>query len=168
METILLDTDRTFTTLLQAVSSFDEQQLNEIPFAGSWTAGQVAQHLILANTGFIEVMQGPVKDAGREPDQQVGQIRADFLNFETKMKSPDFILPLPIDYSKQRQLGTLENIKSSLMHLIETMELDKICLTFELPGYGFLTRFEAIYFVNYHSQRHTHQLNNIYHHLSAE
>lgn len=168
METILLDTDRTFTTLIQAVSSFDEQQLNETPFAGSWTAGQVAQHLILANTGFIEVMQGPVKDADREPDQQVGQIRADFLNFETKMKSPDFILPLPIDYSKQRQLGTLENIKSSLMNLIETMELDKICLTFELPGYGFLTRFEAIYFVNYHSQRHTYQLNNIYHHLSEE
>lgn len=168
METILLDTDRTFTTLLQAVSSFDEQQLNEIPFSGSWTAGQVAQHLILANTGFIEVMQGPVKDADREPDQQVGQLRTDFLNFETQMKSPDFILPLPINYSKQRQLGTLENIKSSLMHLIETMELDKICLTFELPGYGFLTRFEAIYFVNYHSQRHTHQLNNIYHHLSEE
>lgn len=168
METILLDTDRTFTTLLQAASSFDEEKLNQIPFSDSWTAGQVVQHLILANTGFIEVMQGPVKDAGREPDQLVAQIRADFLNFDTKMKSPDFILPLPIDYSKQRQLGTLENIKSSLINLIQTMELDKICLTFELPGYGFLTRIEAIYFVNYHSQRHTHQLNNIYHHLSEQ
>lgn len=166
METILLDTDRTFTTLLQVISLFDEQQLNEVPFADSWTAGQVAQHLILANTGFIEVMQGPVKDADREPDQLVAQIRADFLNFGTKMKSPDFILPLPISYSKQRQLGTLENIKSSLINLIQTMELDKLCLTFELPGYGFLTRTEAIYFVNYHSQRHTHQLNNIYEYLS--
>ncbi|MBB5623276.1 hypothetical protein HDE69_004360 [Pedobacter cryoconitis] len=166
METILLDTDRTLTTLLQVVSSFDEEELNKIPFSDSWTAGQVVQHLILANTGFIEVMQGPVKDADREPDQLVAQIRADFLNFDTKMKSPDFILPLPISYSKQRQLGTLENIKSSLINLIQTMELDKICLTFELPGYGFLTRIEAIYFVNYHSQRHTHQLNNIYQYLS--
>lgn len=166
METILLDTDRTLTTLLQVVSSFDEEELNKIPFSDSWTAGQVVQHLILANTGFIEVMQGPVKDADREPDQLVAQIRADFLNFDTKMKSPDFILPLPISYSKQRQLGTLENIKSSLINLIQTMELDKICLTFELPGYGFLTRIEAIYFVNYHSQRHTHQLNNIYEYLS--
>lgn len=168
METILLDTDRTFTTLLQAVSSFGEQQLNETPFTGSWTAGQVAQHLILANTGFIEVMQGPVKETNREPDQLVAQIRADFLNFDTKMKAPDFILPLPISYSKQRQLGTLENIRTSIINLIETMELDKICLTYELPGYGFLTRIEAIYFVNYHSQRHTHQLNNIFHHLSEE
>lgn len=166
METILLDTDRTLTTLLQVVSSFDEEELNKIPFSDSWTAGQVVQHLILANTGFIEVIQGPVKDADREPDQLVAQIRADFLNFDTKMKSPDFILPLPISYSKQRQLGTLENIKSSLINLIQTMELDKICLTFELPGYGFLTRIEAIYFVNYHSQRHTHQLNNIYEYLS--
>lgn len=168
MEKILLDTDRTFTTLLQAAASFDEEELNKTPFSDSWTAGQVVQHLILANTGFIEVMQGPVKDADREPDQLVEQIRADFLNFDTKMKSPDFILPLPIDYSKQRQLGTLENIKSSLINLIQTMELDKVCLTFELPGYGFLTRIEAIYFVNYHSQRHTHQLNKIYHHLSEQ
>lgn len=57
METILLDTDRTLTTLLQVVSSFDEEELNKIPFSDSWTAGQVVQHLILANTGFIEVMQ---------------------------------------------------------------------------------------------------------------
>ncbi|QNK63134.1 DinB family protein [Pedobacter sp. PAMC26386] len=165
METILLDTDQTFTNLLQIVSAFDDKQLNEIPFKGSWTAGQVLQHLILANSGFIEVMQGPVKETERKPDQQVALIRKDFLNFDSKMESPDFILPLPISYSKQRQIGTLENIKSGLLHLVDTAELDKTCLAFELPGYGFLTRFEAVYFVNYHTQRHSHQLKNIYQYL---
>jgi hypothetical protein len=166
MGTILIDTDQTFTALIKTVSSFDEEQLNDIPFEGSWTAGQVVQHLILSNSGFIEVMQGPVKEAERKPDQLVETIKKDFLNFDIKMKSPEFVLPLPISYSKPRQLGTLENIKSSLLHLVETMELDKLCLTFELPGYGFLTRVEAVYFVNYHTQRHTHQLKNIYKHLS--
>ncbi|MGY0037967.1 DinB family protein [Pedobacter sp. NJ-S-72] len=166
METILIDIEETFTNLIKTVSLFDEEQLNDIPFEGSWTAGQVVQHLIISNSGFIEVMQGPVKEAERKPDQLVAEIRKDFLNFDIKMESPEFVLPLPISYSKSRQLGTLENIKSSLLHLIETMELDKLCLTFELPGYGFLTRVEAVYFVNYHTQRHTHQLNNIYQHLS--
>jgi len=166
MGTILIDTEQTFTTLIKTVSSFDEERLNVIPFEGSWTAGQVVQHLILANSGFIEVMQGPVKEPERKPDQLVTRIRTDFLNFDVKMESPEFILPLPIDYSKSKQLGTLENIKSGLLHLIETVELDKVCMTFELPGYGFLTRFEAVYFVNYHTQRHTHQLRNIYQYLS--
>ncbi|KIO78785.1 hypothetical protein TH53_01475 [Pedobacter lusitanus] len=165
MGTILTDTDQTFNNLVKTVSSFDEGQLNEIPFEGSWTAGQVVQHLILANSGFIEVMQGPVKETEREPDQLVTRIREDFLNFATKLQAPEFILPLPIDYSKTRQLGTLENIKSGLLHLIETTELDKTCLTFELPVYGFLTRMEAVYFVNYHTQRHNNQLENIYQHL---
>jgi hypothetical protein len=162
METILIDTEQTFTTLIETVSSFDEEQLNDIPFKGSWSGGQVVQHLILANSGFIEVMQGPVKEPEREPDQLVGRIKKDFLNFDVKMESPEFILPLPISYSKSRQLGTLENIKSGLLHLIETMDLDQVCLAFELPEYGFLTRFEAVYFVNYHTQRHTRQLKNIY------
>jgi len=165
MGTILLDTDQTFTELIKTVLLFDEDQLNAIPFEGSWTAGQIVQHLILANSGFMEVMQGPVKEPEREPDQLAGKIRKDFLNFEVKMESPEFILPLAISYSKSRQLGTLENIKSKLQHLISTMELDRVCLTFELPGYGFLTRFEAVYFVNYHTQRHTHQLKNSYAHL---
>ncbi len=168
METILIDTDKTFTALHQLISSFDEEQLNDIPFEGSWTAGQVVQHLILANSGFLEVMQGPVKDTERIPDEQVEHIKRDFLNFSIKMESPDFILPLPLSYSKHRQLGTIEEIKSGILHVIETMDLSKICMTFELPGYGFLTRFEAVYFVNYHTQRHTHQLKNIYHHFTAQ
>lgn len=168
METILTDIDQTFVNLHQLILSFDETQLNDIPFAGSWTAGQVAQHLILANSGFIEIMQGPVKDTERRPDQQIEQIKKDFLNFGLKMESPEFILPLPMSYNKHRQLGTLENIRSELLNLIRTNDLSKTCLTFELPVYGFLTRLEAVYFVNYHTQRHTHQLKNIYHHLTLK
>ena len=120
---------------------------------------QASVNLILANSGFIGVMQGPVKDTERRPDQQVEQIKKNFLNFGVKMQSPDFILPLRISYNRQRQLGSLENIRNGLINLIKT------CRAFELPGYGFLTRHEAVCFVNYHTQRHIYQLRNIYHHL---
>ncbi len=37
--------------LIQIVSSLDDEQLNQVPFTGSWTAGQVVEHVIRAASG---------------------------------------------------------------------------------------------------------------------
>jgi hypothetical protein len=58
-------------------------------------------------------------------------------------------------------MNSLEEIKATIDHAIQTLELSRTCLAFEIPVYGFLTRTEAIYFVIYHTQRHIQQLKNI-------
>lgn len=65
-------------------------------------------------------------------------------------------------YEKAYLLGALQDIKAGLDHAVTTLDLTKTCLAFELPVFGYLTRLEAIYFVIYHTQRHLHQLKNIY------
>ena len=42
------DVNKTFTELAEIISSFNEDQINLIPFEGSWTAGQVGEHIILS------------------------------------------------------------------------------------------------------------------------
>ena len=159
---VLTEIDETITEFCQHISSFTQEQTNVVPFEGSWTAGQLAMHVIMSASGFLEIMNGPVKETERKADELVATIKKDFLDFNSKMKSPDFVVPPDTSYNKEELLHSLEDIKAKIKQAIETLDLTKTCLAFELPVYGFLTRLEAVYFILYHTQRHIHQLKNIH------
>ncbi len=158
------DINQTFEELTEIVSSFHSDQINVIPFEGSWTSGQVAEHILLSVSGFEQVINGPVAETSRAPDELKDKIKAVFLDFNTKMKSPEFIIPKDKKYEKQEFLNSFKKYKSKIHHAIATLDLTKTCLALELPVFGFLTRLECIYFILYHSQRHFHQLKNIHEH----
>lgn len=158
---LLSQIDETSEELLQVLDSFEQELINIVPSEGSWTAGQLAQHLVMSGSGFVEMINGEVKETGRKPDEQVETIKNTFLNFNIKMKSPDFIVPPSATYNKMHLLSSLKDIHKEMDRAIKTLDLSKTCLGFELPMMGFLTRLEAIYFVLYHTQRHMHQLKNI-------
>ncbi len=158
----LTEADKTFTELLQLISLIDEDKINIVPFEDSWTAGQVAQHIILSAGGFVQLLNGPVKDTARDPEQNVANLRAAFLNFNIKMKSPDFIIPPDKIYQKQELVNTLGDIKTGFLKAIDTLDLTKTCTLFEMPILGYITRAEGIAFTIVHTQRHIHQLKKIY------
>lgn len=158
---VITELENSLDEFQELVSSFDEKQINKRPYEGSWTAGQVAQHIIMANSGFGEVLNGPVKNTERAPDEQVEKIKRDFLDFTLKMNAPDFIIPHNKEYRKGSLLEALESMKLNVTRAVSDLDLTQTCLAFELPVYGHLTRLEAIYFVIYHTQRHAHQLKKI-------
>ncbi len=143
------------------LSPLSQKEINTIPFEGSWTAGQLAKHVIISNSGFAEMLNGPVGNRYGKHDELVQRIKADFLNFSIKMKSPEFVEPKKIDYNKEDLLSSLEALNNKLNQSIQSLDLSKTCLAFELPVYGILTRLEAVCFVIYHTKRHIHQLRNI-------
>jgi hypothetical protein len=155
------ETSQTFTELLEILSSIQEEKFNTIPITGSWTAGQLAQHVILSAGGFVQLLNGPVKDTERDPEANIPNLKAMFLDFNTKMKSPDFIVPEDRHYDKQELINTLQEIKAGLLKAIETLDTTKTCTAFELPASGYITRAEGITFAIVHTQRHVHQLKNI-------
>lgn len=165
---IFIEIDITFTELIQIISSFEDEEINTVPFTGSWTAGQLARHLILSGTAFVELLNGPVKETERKPDEMVEGIRKSFLDFNTKFNSPDFVVPENINFKKDYLINSLEKIKEEIKKAILNLDLSKTCTAFETPVIGFLTRLEAIYFVIYHTQRHIHQLKNIYQKLGKK
>src|SRR5438067_693566 len=79
--------------LLHVLDFFDNENINTVPFEGSWTAGQVAQHILKSASGVSAALNGPVKTANRDPGQHLKLLGDIFLNFDIKMKSPDFVLP---------------------------------------------------------------------------
>ncbi len=61
-----MDTQQTFaeidsvlTNMIKTLSLFTEEEINTIPFEGSWTPGQVAQHIILSDSGFCLIIIRP-------------------------------------------------------------------------------------------------------------
>ncbi|TZF84475.1 DinB family protein [Pedobacter sp. BS3] len=163
METNLLmgSIQSTFNELYLILSQFDEDELNRTPFEGSWTAGQVTDHIIKAVKGVPALCDGSTQEANRQPDAKVEDIKALFLDFTIRMQSPEFILPTEDSYTKDDLYASLKRIENNLTTMIQTQDLTRLCLDSELPGFGLLTRYEWIYFGIIHTQRHIQQLKNI-------
>ena len=64
----------TINDLLLLLSSFNEEQINIIPFKDSWTAGQLLKHVLMSNFGFIEIINGSYKETQRQPDEMLQKI----------------------------------------------------------------------------------------------
>lgn len=153
--------ERTLTAFPDVLAGFAPEQLDVIPFEGSWSPGQVAEHMILANSGFVELLNGPTEGTKRQPDQYIDSIRTIFLDFGTKLKSPDFILPVREVHDQGQQLDALELIRQGILSAVMEKDLSTTCTSFQVPVLGHVTKLEALHFVLYHTQRHIHQLKNI-------
>lgn len=160
------DTVETFKNLNAILSSFSQEEFNIVPAKDSWTAGQTAQHLVLACSGYPQLFLGKTEETDRPYHEKVKDIEALFLNFDIKMDAPEFLKPELIDYDKDSIAAIFLNTEADLLLATETLDLSQTCLDFELPGFGKFTIFEWISFALTHIQRHTKQLNDIYKQVS--
>jgi hypothetical protein len=152
--------------LLQVLNSFDNGNINTVPFEESWTGGQVAEHVLKSASGVLEALNSTVKPTERNPEENVKQLGDIFLNFDIKMKSPDFILPSNDPKNKNSLVQSLGDTLDGIKKVAETKDLTATCTTFAMPVLGELTRIEFIKFTIFHTKRHTHQLKNIINHLN--
>lgn len=161
MNTELLNRFDTATDgLLQQLSSLSEEQLNTVPFEGSWTAGQLGNHLY-KSYNVMEVLNGNVEETHRDPIAKLAEIEKTFKDFTLKMKSPEMVLPTTKHIEKEKLLSSLKERIEPQREAIKTMDLSKTCLDAEIPNSGPFTRQEWLGFNIIHTERHNHQLKNI-------
>ena len=155
--------------LLQTLSSFTNEQFNRVPFEGSWTAGQVAEHLYKSELNLVRIMKGNTrKTEGREPEANEEALRETFLNFDIKFQSADFILPSDEPKNPPEFIERFNKTRENIRKIIQTEDLNLTCADFPFPGMGELTSHEWICFLNCHSIRHARQMKNIYHKLTVD
>lgn len=152
---------QTGAELLNVLAGFTEEQFNTTPLQGGWTAGQVTEHLLLS-AGAVEVIAGRTEPPQREPDAHLATLAGAFLDFSTKMSSPDFVLPSGGYHDKEELLNKIKIVWDKMGEGIRLLDLSALCLDFEMPNLGMLTRLEWLWFYVYHSQRHLRQLKNIH------
>ena len=153
--------------MLNTFTHTTADDLNRIPFEGSWTAGQLAEHVILSLTLGIGLINGHTQATDRLPDKYVQAVKDLFLNFDLKFKSAPNITPANKFYDKDTLSSELKNRFNDLISLAQTKDLTDTCLAAEFKGIGYLTGLEWAYQGVYHTQRHIQQLKNIQAHLGV-
>lgn len=149
--------------LNRTLSRFSDETLNTVPFEGSWTAGQVAEHIINSQLYILtQLSEGPVSTADRLYDQEVNTIQAIFRDMESKAKTDESIAPGPPTHDLRKLLETLNKQKEQQIEIIKTRKLEEFCATLEFPGIGHLSRYEWMHMMIEHGQRHRRQIDNIY------
>jgi len=157
---IITEFETTLSEFITTLSSFSQEQFNTHPFEGSWTAGQVGEHVRKSLKRGVVLLTTNTKPSERPPDQLIEEIKNLFLNFSTKIKSPEFIIPAEMNYNKDILIQELSGAKE-IGKVAKPLDLSELCLSFAFPVLGHLTRLEIIHFYTYHTQRHIHQLKNI-------
>jgi hypothetical protein len=155
--------EKNFDQFMQLMAEFSEEQLNTVPYSGGWTAGQVANHIILATDGLPDTQTA---SPDRQIDLYVNPIESIFLDFSTNMPAFDFLTPKARIYQKDELIGELNRIKQKLIDIANTKDLSLLCLDFELPQMGHLTRYEWLKLIVAHTLRHTHQLKRVKQHVN--
>lgn len=160
MENLKEEVKKTGAAIVEELNRFSDEELNEVPFEGSWTAGQIGEHLI-KSAGVAEVVYGRAEATLRAPDEKLPVLRM-FLDFSIKMTSPDFIVPSAGYHDKKEIVERLARVWERFGVAVETLDMNETCLDFEMPMVGLLTRLEWISFQVYHTKRHLNQLKKIY------
>ena len=151
----LIEANRQF---IQLFSAFNNEQINEVPFKESWTPAQVAEHIIKSEKVMLQALTAPGNKIDRKPDAREPELRNIFLNFTTKLQSPDFIIPEQKTYTNEGLHQQLTDTASQLAATIDTIKKEEAIAD---PALGELTKEEIIYFLTYHTQRHIYQLQHI-------
>lgn len=151
-----------FTRFTKAIDPFDDNRLNMKPTEKSWSAGQVANHILKSINNIPEFFKESTAVADRPIDLHEAIIRSIFLDFTTKMQSPDFILPeTDKEFKLNEILDELKQHQDQLLLASTNNNLKLLCTSFEFPTIGHLTQYEWLVFISCHVQRHAVQLENI-------
>ncbi|MBN8673606.1 MAG: DinB family protein [Chitinophagales bacterium] len=156
------------TTAMELVSllkSCPENRMNNIPFEGSWTIAQVADHLFLSNTSIAKALSLEGTSINRAADERAGELEAIFLDFSKKYKAPDFIIPAKELYGKEELIHQLEHSFSTIKEVSDHTDL---AVLINHPAFGDISKLEILYFVWFHTQRHLQQVKNILHYLEGK
>jgi len=146
--------------LLKTLASVPPEKIDTVPFEGSWTAGQVVEHILKFTTGVPHLLDGPSKTTTRKPDEKIDSLRKTFMDFDTKMKSPDFLVPSKGPHRKEDLERKVKTTMDDIIMAIQSSDLQSTPTELKLP-IGEVTRLELSYFILFHTSRHVHQLKNI-------
>ncbi len=163
--TLIADFRHSTNELTNALRLFTQEQLNQVPFSGSWTPGQVGQHLLKSETGVSELFRGATQAANRDPEALSPAIRGIFLDFNSKLQAPDFIIPDNTPQDRDQLIRSLEDNRAAVLRLAEVSDTDLLLMDFPVPQLGELTGKEWLTFVTVHSLRHVNQLKKIHQHI---
>jgi hypothetical protein len=153
-EAVIADLQLSTSLLLKFFSSFDSEEFNKRAADGSWTPGEIAEHLLRLDIAINRILQGSSIAANRAADEKSANIKHVFLNLERKLQAPREIQPTDTIKDPFSIIAKIRGERHKMIEMVETKDLSEICTSFSHHAFGEMTGLEWIYLSIYHAERH--------------
>jgi uncharacterized damage-inducible protein DinB len=145
----------TMDTVINLLSTQNDATFQKHIRPGAWTIGQLAWHVVKASR---DMSNSPTRKSDRPYNKFVDAIEDVFLNDNVRLIAPEALIPEDRIYTVDEVVKALRENKEAALRVIREKDLTEQVIDNELPGWGFLTRYEWAKLVVYHVTRHTNQL----------
>jgi hypothetical protein len=160
-EEIARDIQQSAKRLIEAITNFPEDTFNVKPAPGLWSAGEVAEHLIIIGRGQSRILAKPARPTTeRSPIEKLEEMKPIAYDFTNKIVASDPVLPTG---SPIARTDAIQQVKDNTTAILERVADEDLTLMTPITNrlFGELTRVEWIYFAIYHSERHVKQMERI-------
>ncbi len=156
----LLNTNtKQFTALVEGVP---DELFNVKPDQDSWSVGENVEHIVRSEFGTARLFNGETKARpDRDSEKFIEEITQSFLDRSSKYRSFGVVNPTEGEKNKEELLNKFRSSRKEVAGLIQQQDADELCVKYEHPVYGFLTRREWIHFNVAHAQRHMMQIEEV-------
>lgn len=158
METLIHEINKTVDNVLEILHTTNDNDLDKKPSEDSWSIGQTIEHIIICGSGIPD---RKTETSSRPMDEKIQVLKDIFLDMNAKSKAAPFLSPRELHHDKKILIDRVNNIRKVLTDTVNQKDLTPLCLDMEFPQVGFLTRYEWVNFILFHTQRHTIQARNI-------
>ncbi|HTE32650.1 MAG TPA: DinB family protein [Chryseolinea sp.] len=149
------DMTKTLDTIINVLSKQTDAIFEKRIRPGAWTIGQLAWHVVKASR---DMSNAPTRKSNRPFNKYVGEIEDVFLNDNVRLTAPEALIPEDRIYTVGEVVKALRDNKEAALRVIREKDLTEQVIDNELPGWGYLTRYEWAKLMVYHVTRHTKQL----------
>jgi hypothetical protein len=161
-EKILDDIASTQRHYIMTLRGFPAAGFNTRPAPDKWSAGDIGEHVSIAEEFFLPVLTGPGKPtAGCDLDKRVAVLRTIFIEQDKKYVAPERVRPTEAPKDVESLVVRIQQSRSVLSGAVSRFDLTETAMAFTHPMLGDLTRGEWIYAIIFHGERHRLQIESL-------
>lgn len=143
--------------LLKALSAFDYQGFNHHPPGAVWTAGEIAEHILIFDIRVTTILSGKSAAANRDPQEKINAFQERLADRTNRMDAPTYLIPSPTPKGPSALTEKILIQRRQLTATILNQDLSRIFPDNPHPIYGTLTGIEWIQLLILHCNRHLEQ-----------
>ncbi len=152
---------KTTDELTQLIEKFDHESFNKKPAPDKWSAGEVAEHLLIFDIRLNLILEGATHATKRDITEQVPIFTAHVSNRENKIDAPEFLLPSAGIKSPTAIVEKIRTERRKIFKAIEERDLSLLNKTIPHRFFGEMTGYEWINLIDVHAHRHMEQLKEL-------
>lgn len=149
---------KTTEELLQLIERFDNEGFNRKPSPDKWSAGEVAEHLLIFDIRLSDILKTATHPTDRDIAEKVPTVDTRVSNRENKIDAPPFLIPTADAKSVSAIAEKIRAERLQIGKLIGEIDLSLHSKEFPHRLFGELTAYEWINLIDLHSRRHMAQL----------